>query len=343
MSDSFILRKNNSNLKLKEMSYVICRNRGIITDISVNKDYKIEVKFDAEDFNNDESIFGTNNGNLYTHLTLYSNKYYFGTGSGESSFGSYTKGDHIFIYNDENSQCIFDGEVISNISVSDQSRYYYTIGCRSNEASNIFQGKIYYIKMTDKTTNTLAHYLVPINQIIKISNIYNTPMCVQGLIDLITGKIYQNEKWTIMEKPEKPEKPEDNTLWSRYNFIADTASTIFEYSGRTVTKLNNDKAYCAYCWNNGWFMPILVGLNNESTEFDMYGSTSSALSPTYENSGGTLEKYDKLWYYNFSNPLSYSGNVVDSSGLNRYCFGEASNNVLAFVNQLIDICSVDFL
>ena len=343
MSDSFILRKNNSNLKLKEMSYVICRNRGIITDISVNKDYKIEVKFDAEDFNNDESIFGTNNGNVYTHLTLYSNKYYFGTGSGESSFGSYTKGDHIFIYNDENSQCIFDGEVISNINVSDQSRYYYTIGCRSNETSNIFQGKIYYIKMTDKTTNTLAHYLVPINQIIKISNIYNTPMCVQGLIDLITGKIYQNEKWTIVEKSEKPEKPEDNTLWSRYNFIADTASTIFKYSGRTVTKLNNDKAYCAYCWNNGWFMPILVGLNNESTEFNMDGSTSSALSPTYENSGGTLEKYDKLWYYNFSSPGSYSGNVVDNSGLNRYGFGEASDNVLVFVNQLIDICSVDFL
>ena len=41
MSDSFILRKNNSNLKLKEMSYVICRNQGIITDIPVNKDYKI--------------------------------------------------------------------------------------------------------------------------------------------------------------------------------------------------------------------------------------------------------------------------------------------------------------
>lgn len=199
MSDSFILRKNNPNLKLKEMSYVICRNRGIITDISVNKDYKIEVKFDAEDFNNDESIFGTNNNPRYTHFTLYSNKYYFGTGSGESSFGSYTKGDHIFIYNDENSQCIFDGEIVSNISVSDQSGFYYTIGCRSHETSNIFQGKIYYIKMTDKTTNTLAHYLVPINQIIKINNIYNTPMCVQGLIDLITGKIYSNEKWLIIE------------------------------------------------------------------------------------------------------------------------------------------------
>lgn len=337
MSDSFILRKNNSSLKLKEMSYVICRNQGIITDISVNKNYKIEVKFDAEDFNNDESIFGTNNGSVYTHLTLYSNKYYFGTGSGESSFGSYTKGDHIFIYNDENSQCIFDGEVISNINVSDQSRYYYTIGCRSNETSNIFQGKIYYIKMTDKTTNTLAHYLVPINQIIKISNIYNTPMCVQGLIDLITGKVYQNEKWTIMEKSE------DGTLWSRYNFIADTAGILFKYSDRTVTKLTDDKAYCAYCWNDGWFIPILVGLNNESTKFDMYGEISSALSPTQESSGGTLEKYDKLWYYNFSNPLSYSGNVVDSSGLNRYCFGEASDNVLVFVNQLIDICSVDFL
>lgn len=337
MSDSFILRKNNPNLKLKEMSYAICRNRGIITDISVNKDYKIEVKFDAEDFNNDESIFGTNNNHVYTHFTLYSNKYYFGTGSGESSFGSYTKGDHIFIYNDENSQCIFDGEIISNISVSDQSSYYYTIGCRGSETSNIFQGKLYYIKMTDKTTNTLAHYLVPINQIIKISNIYNTPMCVQGLIDLITGKIYQNEKWGIIEKPE------DNTLWSRYNFIADTASTIFVYGGRTVTKLTDDKAYCAYCWNDGWFIPILVGLNNESTKFDMYGEISSALSPTQESSGGTLEKYDKLWYYNFSNPFSYSGNVVDSSGLNRYCFGEASDNVLVFVNQLIDICSVDFL
>ena len=75
MSDSFILRKNNSNLKLKEMSYVICRNQGIITDIPVNKDYKIEVKFDAEDFNQ-ESIFGiTIDNSVYTHFTLYSNKY----------------------------------------------------------------------------------------------------------------------------------------------------------------------------------------------------------------------------------------------------------------------------
>lgn len=337
MSDSFILRKNNSNLKLKEMSYVICRNQGIITDIPVNKDYKIEVKFDAEDFNQ-ESIFGiTIDNSVYTHFTLYSNKYYFGTGSSEFSFGSYVKGDHIFIYNDENSQCIFDGEVISNISVSDQSGYYYTIGCRANNTNFVYYGKLYYIKMTDKNTNTLAHYLVPVNQTVSFSNKYNTSMPISGIIDLITGKIYQNEKWDIIEKPE------DDTLWSRYNFIADTAGTIFVYGGRTVTKLTDDKAYCAYCWNDGWFIPILVGLNNESTKFDMYGNTSSALSPTYESSGGTLEKYDKLWYYNFSSPGSYSGNVIDSSRLNRYCFGEASDNVLVFVNQLIDICSVDFL
>ena len=337
MSDSFILRKNNSNLKLKEMSYVICRNQGIITDIPVNKDYKIEVKFDAEDFNQ-ESILGvTIDNSTYTHFTLYSNKYYFGTGTSEFNFGSYTKGDHIFIYNDENSQCIFDGEVVSNINVSDQSGYYYTIGCRANNTNFVYYGKLYYIKMTDKNTNALAHYLVPVNQTVSFNNKYNTTIHISGIIDLITGKIYKNEQWAIIERSE------DDTLWNRYNFIADKAGTIFVYGGRTVTKLTDDKAYCAYCWNDGWFVPILVGLNNESTEFNMYGNTSSALSPTYENSGGTLEKYDKLWYYNFSSPGSYSGNTVDRSGLNRYGFGEASNNVLAFVNQLIDICSVDFL
>ena len=36
MADSFILRKNNSNLKLKEMSYVICRNQGIIILVTLS-------------------------------------------------------------------------------------------------------------------------------------------------------------------------------------------------------------------------------------------------------------------------------------------------------------------
>ena len=60
MADCFILRKNNSNLKLKEMAYILCKNKGIVTNIPVSNNYKIEVKFDAEDFNNDESIFGIN-------------------------------------------------------------------------------------------------------------------------------------------------------------------------------------------------------------------------------------------------------------------------------------------
>lgn len=336
MADSFILRSNSSNVRFKEMLYAICKNKGIVTDIPVNKNYKIEVKFDAEDFNQ-ESIFGTTNNSTYTHFTLYSNKYYFGTGSTEFSFGSYTKGDHIFIYNDENSKCLFDGEIISDISVSDQPGYYYTIGCRTNNTNFVFYGKLYYIKMTDKNTNTLVHYLVPIDQTIELNNIYNTPLYFQGIIDLITGKIYENKEWSIIENSS------EDTLWNRYNFIANNSGIIFDYGGRTVVKTTNDKAYCAYCWNQSWFIPIVVGLSNESTEFTMYGQTSSALSPTYESSGGTLEKYGKLWYYNFSSPGSYSGNVVDSSGLNRYGFGEASDNVLVFVNQLIDICSVDFL
>lgn len=336
MADSFILRNNSSNAKFKEMLYAICRNKGIITDIPVNKDYKIEVKFDAEDFNQ-ESIFGTTSYNSpYTHFTLYSNKYYFGTGSTEFSFGSYTKGDHIFIYNDENSKCLFDGEIISDISVSDQPGYYYTIGCRANNTNFVFYGKLYYIKMTDKNTNTLVHYLVPIDQTIELNNVYNTPLHFQGIVDLITGEAYENKEWLIIGNSS------EDTLWKRYNFIANSSDILFKYSGRTVTKTTNDKAYCAYCQNNGWFTPIVVGLNNESTQYTMYGQTTSALSPEIAGKGGTLEKYGKLWYYNCSAPGSYRG-TVDSSGLNRYYFGEASGDILTFVNQLLDICSVDFL
>lgn len=133
-----------------------------------------------------------------------------------------------------------------------------------------------------------------------------------------------------------------DSLFSQYNFVTETANeTLFIYGGRTVTKLTNDKAYCAYSHGGEYFTPWLVGLTNDSTKYSMAGTESSALSPQY-GQGGTYEYYGKTWYYNFSNPNSMTGHLMDTSGANRYYMG-ANTTVEDMIKKIIDICRPDFM
>ena len=62
MGKCIITRKGGTNsnaITLDTVPYINCHTSGIITDIHLSANYKIEVKFDAETYNDDECIFGT--------------------------------------------------------------------------------------------------------------------------------------------------------------------------------------------------------------------------------------------------------------------------------------------
>lgn len=209
MGKCIITRKGGTNsnaITLGTVPYINCHTSGIITDIHLSANYKIEVKFDAETYNNDECIFGTIADHSATHLTLYNNKYYIGCGSYEFSFGTYSSGDHIFIYNDELSRCVFDGTVVrENVNVTVDTNKTYTIGCRTSKTSNVFQGKLYYLKFTDKTTGDVVCNFIPIYQQIETSyekgNIGFT-LVISGCYDTINNKYYKADDWDYISGDE---------------------------------------------------------------------------------------------------------------------------------------------
>lgn len=162
-----------------------------------------------------------------------------------------------------------------------------------------------------------------------------------GVVNLATGSDVVLLEYKILD-----------SLFSQYNFITETANeTLFIYDGRTVTKLTNDKAYCAYSHGTGYFTPWIIGLTNDSTKFNMGGTESSALYPQWDQ-GGTYECYGKTWYYNYSNPNSITGYIMDTSGVNRYYMGTNTTTVQQqiqahivpdTIKKIIDICRPDFL
>lgn len=193
--------KINRDIIAENKDYMFLPKSGIITNILVGENDKIEVEFDYVDYNNDECIFATNKsqaGNNTIHLTLYGNKYYYGNGSSEFSFGSATTGRHTFIINDENNSCIFDGEIINNnFSISNNANYYYTFGCRGGISSNVYDGKIYRFKVTDKSTNIIKADIIPIEYVEKSLKVDGKSYEIKKsvLFDKISGTEFYNINW----------------------------------------------------------------------------------------------------------------------------------------------------
>lgn len=186
----------DSSLYLLEHEYFNCNNTGYITNIPLNSNYTIEVQFDGGPYKSNASIFGNANGSgEYAHLTEFDGKWYVG-GNGESHFGRYSGGIHTFVYNGENNNCYMDGVLgLSNIKQVTTDKICYTIACRGNTASNTYNGKIYYMQFTDKSSNTIIHLFKPCSIAIKVKDKY---IRIQsGLFDAITDEIYNVANWTF--------------------------------------------------------------------------------------------------------------------------------------------------
>ena len=184
------------SLYFLEHEYFNCNNTGYITNIPLNSNYTIEVKFDGGTFKSNATIFGNSNGSSgNAHLTEFNSKWYVG-GNGESSFGTYSAGIHTFVYNGENNNCYMDGVLgLSNIGQITSDTIFYTIACRGDITSNTYNGKIYYMQFTDKSSNTIIHLLKPCSIAIKVKDKY-IPI-QSGLFDMITDEIYNIDNWTF--------------------------------------------------------------------------------------------------------------------------------------------------
>ena len=185
--------------------YMQCSTAGIVTDIPIRATDMIECAFDYETYNNDESVFGNSDpthANLYVHLTLYNNKYFCGWSEAEASFGTtepQSTGKHTIVYN-KNNKILFDGEEVPDITLELKDRNNtYTLGCRMKSSSNVYQGKIYYFKITNKETNEVIHNLVPVRYLKSFSLIdgqIQNKVYENCFYDKITGKVYTNSHWT---------------------------------------------------------------------------------------------------------------------------------------------------
>ena len=151
-----------------------------------------DVKFDFESYLSDEHLFGTavSNSHYYYSFTTYDNKYYWGMNGNNTSASSWTTGNHTLIFNDSNSNVILDETIIGS-STNTTSTANLLIGRRGT--STTLSGKIYYFKITDKSTGNLVRYFVPA--------VRNTDS-VAGMYDIVNDLFYTNAGTGTFTVPE---------------------------------------------------------------------------------------------------------------------------------------------
>ena len=111
-------------------NYAKFNGNGLELPFTINSDYKVTVEFNQQTYDDTENIIGqTGNYIDQSQLTIYSHKYYTAVGNGETNFGTWSAGEHIFVTNNGNNHNEFDGVEVTNYTPVTVN-YYYTIGKR---------------------------------------------------------------------------------------------------------------------------------------------------------------------------------------------------------------------
>lgn len=139
------------------LSYITATGGQKINTGVIPNGHTIRVKYEMPAYVNDAHLFGTDAGPSACHFTTYSNRYYWGTGSGESSGGTYTNGQHEVVYNDKNGNVSFDGAALGSAGKGSSSNEL-TI-CARGTAN--FQGKLYYFIVSEKDTGAKIRTMFP--------------------------------------------------------------------------------------------------------------------------------------------------------------------------------------
>lgn len=169
-----------------EIEYLECTGtQWINSNIQVSSNLSCQVTYitDAQHNQFGNPIIGSSSGSSKNyHVTLYNNKYFYGTGTSERSSGSSNYNvKHTIKYNTLNGILNVDENITdSYVSVTSNEGYIY-FGYRT--ANNIYSInlKYYEIIIFDKNSNSILCHLVPV----RIGT-------VGYLYDKISNKLYSN-------------------------------------------------------------------------------------------------------------------------------------------------------
>lgn len=133
-------------------------------------------------------VWNTSNQRYYVAIVNYStNKFVTANRSNsQTTLANYDNNVHTIIYNDASNKVLFDG--VSKATISDTTsgtNTMFLFGFNDDgPATGIFQGRIYYVKITNKATNSLVRFLVPCVR--KSDN-------VPGLYDFVYDYFFTNQ------------------------------------------------------------------------------------------------------------------------------------------------------
>lgn len=140
--------------------YASFNGSGYITlPYTVSADYKITVDYYVPKYVDNMAIIGNTVSGDYTHLTLFSSRYYTTTGSAETNFAGNTVGRHTFINNVNNHNSL-DSEDVTSYTPTDNSNATLTIGYRYG-APYKFVGRIYEYKIESISTGDIICHIKP--------------------------------------------------------------------------------------------------------------------------------------------------------------------------------------
>lgn len=170
--------------------YASFNGSGYITlPYTVSADYKITVDYYVPKYVDNMAIIGNTVSGDYTHLTLFSSRYYTTTGSAETNFAGNTVGRHTFINNVNNHNSL-DSEDVTSYTPTDNSNATLTIGYRYG-APNNFVGKIYEYKIESISTGDIICHIKPTK--------YQGELVFR---DIINGINYSCSGMYVIEEPD---------------------------------------------------------------------------------------------------------------------------------------------
>lgn len=167
-------------LKYQRVEWIGTSGTQYINTEIVPTNHMVEVKYDSEERDAAEHVFGTEAGPNYFHFTIYDNKYYWGLKGKESSGGAWSSGVKTLLYNyGDNHAIVLDGVTLGAGEYISSAKSLTL--CRRT-ATN-FKGKYYYFKVTDRATGQLVRNMYPC---------YRKADGVIGMYDTVSKKFFPN-------------------------------------------------------------------------------------------------------------------------------------------------------
>ena len=333
-----------------EVEYIRINSGGFLNMGLTPSNHTTEIDFDFETYLNDEFLLGTNVNYSWNYYFVgaYNNGYSFGhNGSGYTNYPNiWTTGKHHLIYNGENNAIILDGTTLET-GQGISSPNTLLIGAR-NSAN--FTGKIYYIKITDKSTGDVVRELIPC---------YRYAGLVVGMYDIINDVFYTNRGSGTFESypepaPEPPPTPEPISNFQEVEYIQNQGTADHYINTFYYANVNTKVEFTTMCTdtrtNNMWAQ-IMGGRNSYHATSSLqvaYNLGSNRAAIDYGTSGtnpstvfiGKNIKFDVTVSYNemsiYGTSLTRSGNFSGTSQYPLWIFDEnnAGSPEQAFLGRI---------